>query len=389
MKNARQPLTRRLEIETLLCASQTHPTSENTGHLQELLRKELDWDWLVETAVEHKVIPLCYQNLKTVAPEKVPPAILSQIRNYAQIITRRNLFLTGELLTLLRILEKNRILVVPLKGAVLAADAYHDLGLRHFKDLDILIRKQDALKAREILILNGYRPNLVLSGAREMFWLQTKYEYAFTHLVKNIHLDMHWRFLPKYFALPEATELFWDRLGSVSIAGREVRILSPENQLLFLCGHGARHGWNGLSLICDLSALLQRHCAINWEEILRKAKRMRIKRMLLVGLLLAHNLLQMPLAPEIWREIKKDRGARKLVSRVSNSLFQKSKNSVGQYLFFLQVRERLRDRIQYCLRLVMTPSERDCAILPLPILICRFHFLFLPFRIMLKYVKNE
>jgi len=387
MKNS--ILTRCLEIETLLCGSQTHPTPENTRHLQELLRKELDWDWLVKTAVEHKVIPLFYRNLKTVAPDLIPPAVLSQIRSYAQIITRRNFFLTGELLALLRIFQKNNILAVPLKGAALATDAYHDLGLRHFRDLDILVRKQDVLKAREILILNGYRPGLELSGAREMLWLQTKYEYAFTHPAKKVRLDIHWRFLPKYFVFPEGTEPLWDRLGSVSIVGREVRILSPENQLLFLCGHGTRHGWNGLSLICDVAALLQSHREIKWEETLRKAKRMRIKRMLLVGLLLAHNLLQTPLAPEIWREIKKDRGTRKLANKVSGRLFQKSKSTVWQYLFFLRARERLRDRLQYCLHLVMTPSERDCAILPLPILICRFHFLFLPFRIILRYVKNE
>lgn len=375
---------RRLEIEMLLCGSRTHPTSQNTGHLQELLRKELDWDWLVETAVEHKVIPLFYQNLKTAAPEKVPPDVLSQIRGYVQIITRRNLFLTGELLALLRIFEKNKILAVPLKGAALAADAYHDLGLRHFNDLDLLVRKKDVLKSKEILRSAGYKPALELSGVRETLWLQTKHECGFNHPRKAVYLDLHWRFLPKYFVLSEETEPLWDCLNSVSIAGREVRILSPEHQLLFLCSHGARHCWEQLSLICDLAALLQSHREINWEETIRKAGRIRIKRMLLMGLLLTHNLLKTPLVPEIWREIKKDHGARKLVSRVSGRLFRKNKNSVWRYLFFLQIRERWHDRVQYCLHLLMTPSERDCAILPLPVLICRFHFLFLPFRIMLR-----
>ena len=56
----------------------------------------------------------------------------------------------------MKLLESNGINAIPYKGPVLANLAYGNLSFREFGDIDILINKSDALKAKEIMISNGY-----------------------------------------------------------------------------------------------------------------------------------------------------------------------------------------------------------------------------------------
>src|SRR2546426_10956064 len=71
-------------------------------------------------------------------------------------IARRNLCLTGDLLSLLELFEARGIPAVPFKGPVLAVQAYGDVALREFRDLDILVTHRDITRARELLLARGF-----------------------------------------------------------------------------------------------------------------------------------------------------------------------------------------------------------------------------------------
>src|SRR5260370_38643204 len=77
--------------------------------------------------------------------------------------TRNSVQLTAELFRLLDLFAREGIQVLPFKGPTLAMAAYGNLALRQFTDLDLLIRKEDVLRARGILLENGYRTDLQLN----------------------------------------------------------------------------------------------------------------------------------------------------------------------------------------------------------------------------------
>ena len=80
---------------------------------------------------------------------------LDQLRDDFNDNSRRNLFLTRELLNLLTLFETHQIPAIPFKGPVLAASVYGNLALRQFSDLDLIIHKQHVAKARELLVSAG------------------------------------------------------------------------------------------------------------------------------------------------------------------------------------------------------------------------------------------
>ncbi len=55
-----------------------------------------------------------------------------------------------------KLLKENGINAVTYKGPVLASQAYGNIGLREFGDIDIFINKKDALKVKKIMIYKGY-----------------------------------------------------------------------------------------------------------------------------------------------------------------------------------------------------------------------------------------
>jgi hypothetical protein len=118
------------EIELLLCCARTQPSPEIGQQIQTLAQQSLDWSYLLQTAARHSVLPLLYQNLKTLCPEAVPKPVLSELRNFFHTNAAHNLFLTQELLKILKLFQDNDIPAIPFKGPVLAVSVYGNY--RHY-----------------------------------------------------------------------------------------------------------------------------------------------------------------------------------------------------------------------------------------------------------------
>ena len=268
------PATRtRPEVELLVCCARTCVDEERTEQIRALLREDINWSYLIKIALRHGIMPLLYWNLNTICPEAVPKATLSQLRDYFHNLAQRNLFLTGELVKILLLLESHQITAVPLKGPVLAASAYGNLAFRQFYDLDILVHERDVRKAKGLLISKGYQPNIHLSEPEEEDSLFQWCDYGFVHNEKGTLVELHWRFTPNYFPFTPESDRLWERLESVSLADTSVLNLSPEDLLLYLCVHGCKHVWQRLAWITDIAELL-RHPQLEWRRVTEQATRL-------------------------------------------------------------------------------------------------------------------
>lgn len=381
----------RSEAELLLCCARTHMDTERAERIRQVLREDIDWDYLIRLALQHGMMPLLFGHLSAVCPETIPAAVLHQLRHHFHTNAHHNLLLAGELLKLLSLLEEQGVRAVPFKGPILAATVYGNLALRQSGDLDILVHEKNLVKTKDLLITQGYRPWRQLTQAQERRYLQSEHAYIFVREDGRVHVDLHWRFAQRRIAFALDHERLWERLERISLAGRMVPTLPPEETLLILCMHGAKHSWERLNWICDVAELVRTQKGMNYERVIEQVGRLHDRRRLILGLLLAKECLGAALPEQVLQVVRADPQGQSLALWVRLSLFSEQHSLLKKgkrIVFFFRTKERLRDRIPYLvyhLRTMMVPNAKDFALLRLPPRLFSLYYFFRPTRLIATY----
>ena len=385
----------RLALELLLCCARTQMDAARAERIRALLREELDWDYLLGTAFRHGMLPLLYWHLNAICPEAVPKSSLDSLRDGFYTTAWYNLFLTEELLKLLKLFAAHNIPAVPFKGPALAILVYGNLALRKFGDLDVVVFKRDLLRARDLLISRGYKLTTPLDSGQEVDQLLSNFCILMRH-DDRVRVDLQWRIKGRSFAFALDTAGLQEHLVAVSLAGTTVLTFSPEDLLIVLCVHGSKHLWERLKWICDVAELIRVHAGMDWERVMEQASRANSERMLALGLYLAHTLLGATLPEQIWRRVQADQVVKSVAAQVHKRLFAEADGLPGdfeRFAFYFNTRDGLRGKVKHCflylrryLCLVMIPSTVEKRLLPLPASLSFLYYLFRPIRLAVKYV---
>ncbi len=375
------------EAELIVCCARCQMDPENSACIETLVEGRINWDHLLQSARENHMMPFLYRHLKDICPGKVPDTALGQLRDYFHDIVRQNLFLTGELFSLLGLFKSHGIIAAPLKGPVLGAFVYDNLGIREFSDLDILIQKQDVHKAKEILTGRGYKSYYQMSASQEAANLHFFQEWKFEHPLYKNYVDLHWGLLPGPSSFLMKSRHLWGRFEIKPFAGTMIQAFSPEDLILFLCIHGARHAWSRLIWICDIAELIRCHQEMDWGLIIEQADVFATKRILFLGLFLASNILGAPLPENILRKIKTDPVITRLAGKVKEMFFSGIEVLPNaNRFFFVSSLDRRQDKIRWFLIWLLRPNPMDwggALSLPVP-----FYYLTRPFRLSRRYLKR-
>jgi hypothetical protein len=360
----------------------------HVARLHQLLDGALDWNFILDFAEKHSLIPLLFTHLQSRAPEKVPPAIHEKLREQFRGISALNAYLSGELRRLLKHFSAHGIEAIPYKGPALASKAYGNIALRHFGDLDILVRQRDVLRVMKLLVAEGYALHPPLNGVQQALMLRTQCNLPFTRDAHRLIVEIHWRVSARLFSSPLEEESLWENLHTDTFAGMPINALAPEDLLLSLCVHGTKHLWERLSWITDIAQLLEVHPNLNWPSLLERARRTGTERMLLLGLHVARELLGAPLPTEVEVRLQADPEIIPLARQIYAGLFageaggnagNGASGISGYFIFQLKARRRLRDKFNYC-RYVISPTEEDLTLLSLPAPLSFVYYLLRPLR---------
>jgi hypothetical protein len=379
------------EMNLLLSCARTSPDPSEEGRIRDLLMKGVKWSVVLPWSENHGIMPLLYVNLKKFVPELVPSFVVEALQNEFLTNAAHNIFLNEELVHILDLFEKEGITAVPFKGPALAVRSYGSLTLRMFSDLDILLRKQDVLKAKELLSTPGYRSPHKLSLVQEKALLRFHSEYGLVRKETHTLVELLWRITPRAFPLFLNLRDFFNRLERTLAEGKEIWALVPEDLILFLCLHGTQHAWERLCWICDLAETIQRSEKIDWELVWTRAQKYHCERMVKLGLFLAWNLLEAPIPQAIRKKLENDRFICNLADKVKTRLFQINLQPAGireLSLFYMDVSDRLSDKMTYWLRLFFTPTIEDWELYPFPAPFFFLYYLLHPLRITLKYTAK-
>lgn len=367
-----QPYAR--EQALLVACARTRMDARAVARATDLLGDEIDWDYLIDTAAVHGVIPLVQRNLLSLGSNRVPASVQKRLAKLIETRSFHHLVLTHELLAVLKLLEGAGITAIPIKGPVLALAAYGSLTLRDFSDLDLLMERRDARRALAVLQEAGYVPDASPAGWRGVTMFATEHHYGCTHRERGVRVELHWAISPLAFRYAVSWSQLQHGLTRLVCGGREVPQLRPEETLLLLCVHGSKHRWLSLKWICDLAELLGRNPLFDWGEALELARRRGVLRMLLLGLHTADRVLGVALPEEIRQAIEDDVVVSELTGEVLGLLFSVTvdeESELHRWRFHLRMRERLRERVVYTAACILlyndatNISPRDQAFLPL------------------------
>jgi hypothetical protein len=322
------------------------------------VQNPFSWPAFLQGAEDHRVIPLVGANVKHLDHALIPSQIRDKLRDLRRAQTVLALQLTAELFRLLPHFANAGIQVLITKGPALAVRCYGEPGMRQYADLDLVVREADIRRATQAMLDFAYEPRVPLTALDAK---KPSGEYAFrkpgTDLLVEFHTEQTFRYHPR----PLKIEKLFERSAFVTIDGREVPVLSLEDELILICVHGAKHFWERLMWIADVAALISRQ-PLDWVRVLAVANEVGAQRILHLGLRLAADLLDAELPAHLKAAVQSDRTVAKLAAQIESRLVHPEVHDMGllqRAAFRVQMRGRLFPGLAYLLRLSLTPTEED------------------------------
>jgi len=357
--------------ELLLSCARTKPAP----HIRV---ENIDWNYLFLLARRHAVVPLVYRQLKDRLPER--------FKQYYLENAARNIVLTNELCRIIKLFADAGIEAIPYKGPILALFAYDDLALRRFVDLDVIVKKQDVARARDLLLADNYTLSKSLTESQQELLLRTQHNLQFTKDNRQLIVELHWEVAPHLFASTVQGDALWENLVEFDLNGTMVKTFSGDDLLFSLCVHGSRHLWERLGWICDVAELISRR-ELNWPALLERAAKADSERMFLLGLRLAEKLLDANLPPEVKRRCEADKRLESLTLDVVEHLFNGPEHvpatSSEIFKYNLGVRKSFTARTRYVAHM-LRPTDGDVAARSLPSGLGFAYYLIRPFRLLFR-----
>lgn len=268
-----------------LCArATTHPS------LKQLLADRChgisDWDALLVLAEQQGLAPLLQwhlQGLEFSLPENARRALHLLVLRHRQC----NQAMATTLHGVLDLYRQAAIDVLVLKGAALAHTVYPEIGLRPMRDIDLLVRPEQAQQAQDLLIAEGFT---VSNGPRpdDHFHLPALYKKA---AGITVCIELHTGFFPNcppWYRKPVFDDLM-SRAKTFTVQGCPASCLGHADMLWHVFEHGFHmpltYEPSKLISAADLVTMVEtKFTEIDWPQMAREHPR------ILAALPLLHHL---------------------------------------------------------------------------------------------------
>jgi len=217
-------------------------------------------------------------------------------------------------------LSEVNIPLIALKNSGIARGIFPDLAGSPMGDIDVLVDVNDFDRAHLIMLELGYT-----FGSRSPLGESTLEaakrsggsEYTYTlEDGSTLWFELQWRPVAGRWINedqePKTAELI---ARSVPIAGSEVRLLAPSDNLLQVALHTAKHSYvraPGFRLHTDVDRIVRR-CDVDWQIFCAEVERLGVRTAVYFSLALASQLLHTPVPNEVLKQLEPTWWKRKLI----------------------------------------------------------------------------
>ncbi|MEO5902694.1 MAG: nucleotidyltransferase family protein [Gemmatimonadaceae bacterium] len=356
------------ETELALTLSRTPLGERAKSRIEALLSGRLDWDTVFALAAQWEVEPVVFSNLRPFLEGKVEPSIIERAalrgresRGYALART----------LVLVHLEKKFRaagIDVLVLKGPSVGVIAYDDPSMRSFADVDFLVRRRDLEKSRDLLLEMGFERDYDPGSE----WNLLNGDHALEFSGTRAKVELHFALLERHLRFGMKLDDVWADSTMIECVGSDLRAMSRPHLMLFLCAHAAKHEWARLRWICDVAQLSSRMSDGEVKATVALARTLGARRLLALGLRLAHDILSEEVTRFSVGELASERETSRAMQSVEEALGLRPGQAglrrgrldglgpgMRPLLFWLGVRERLADRIVSLAWVAFVPTDTD------------------------------
>ena len=232
--------------------------AELTVMLKALAEGTFDWSYFASLANVHGVAALVYHNLEKLDLLHYTTAEASDTLKKALMMSlSRNTRNTEAMAYVLRLLNRENIKTVLLKGLALELSVYGNAGLRQMTDVDVLVTRDNCLKARKILMNKGFTSLPVKSVFHKAIIAD-----AGKHLPSLIKNGFSVEFHHQLFGAEKdnLTGKLYETSSEKEIKGEKTFIPKARIFFLYLVRHLCMHEMNNesqLRLYTDLVVLIE------------------------------------------------------------------------------------------------------------------------------------
>jgi len=326
--------------------------------LAELLATPLKWTSLIALAENHSVLGLTAARLANYNEDAISLENRESLRAWRRAYTLFTMKSTVEMFRLFEVFAASQVEALVIKGPVLSARCYGDPGLRQYGDLDLIVRDKNIQRSTELMIGLGYEPSVPLTAIQAK---KIPGEYVFRQSTTKLLIEFHTEHTFRYHPRPLPLEKLFKRQAWVNIDSHKVPALSPEDELILISIHGAKHFWEQLSYIADVAAFVARQ-ELDWERVESAAEEVGGERMLYVGLRLAADLLGARLPKKTGAAVRSDRMVGRLARQIMQWLPAAGSAPPGileRAMFRIRMRGGFFRGVAYLFRLSFSPTEED------------------------------
>ncbi len=230
-----------------------------------------DWQALAREARDQGLFTLLVGACER-AGGRVPPDIRDDYARHHAIASVWHAHLLASLDALGDVFAAAKLDVAALKGPLLAERLYPEGALRASVDLDLLVAEDDLERAVAALQWAGWQTD---SGPTAVYARQHHHHLQLRREGQP-PLELHFRARVEFGTVMPAAALIARSSAVTSTHGRGLRLLAPEDEVVYLAVHAAGHGFMRLIWLYDLKLLCGSDSNIDWAAVVERARAVRV-----------------------------------------------------------------------------------------------------------------
>tara|TARA_Y100001978_G_scaffold202147_1_gene222354 strand:+ start:2576 stop:3754 length:1179 start_codon:yes stop_codon:yes gene_type:complete len=210
--------------------------------------------------------------------------------------------------------DKFGIPIIALKNTGIAIGIHKNLAETPMGDVDLLIKPNQFKKAHNLMLNMGYklddRSPLNLKNFNDAFAHGgTEYKCRLQD-GSILWIELQWRPISGRRIKPEQEPCIEDLFSnSLKLSDSKVRLLSPEDNLLQVCLHTAKHSFvraPGFRLHTDVERIVRAY-EINWEIFCNNVEKLNVKTSAYLSLLIPYELFKLPIPKYVLKRLNNNK----------------------------------------------------------------------------------
>lgn len=253
---------------------------------------KINWGGFLELTLKHRMVSHVLKH-STFLAEFIPISTYEKLIDYRITHSKKSLNYAIHAIRIYQKFTENNIPHCFFKGPLLSLELYNDIGYRSFRDIDILVRKEDVENAKALIEELNFEciyPKKDLTKKQKRINYTISHHYHFVHPAQRIDVELHWNMTnPKSFFGVDSNDIILNS-RKWKVSKYEIPYISKPENIIYQAAHGSIHQWYRLFWLKDFSELITKANPSEIEAAYELSKKLKLSKPFLQACMLSQIL---------------------------------------------------------------------------------------------------